>query len=233
MVGFLGTIAAVIGAVIGFIVCSKFRWFGSFTGIVGQYITFMFVGALIGMMLVGSIFGTSEKSSDDEDENAYYEEAGYSEDEDAYYEETDYSADGNGYDSNEVVEYDDKEEEDYNVDDEEENGEDVEWGNNMPELEDGGGALAGEYILAESSDVELTEEDLAGLTAQELTYARNEIYARHGYVFKSEELNGYFTGKVWYVPDETFDGALTGVEEVNASFISSYQDANGLTYKPR
>ena len=90
-----------------------------------------------------------------------------------------------------------------------------------------------DYIFSESSDVELTEADLAGLTAQELTYARNEIYARHGYVFKSEELNEYFMGKRWYVPDETFDGTLTGLEEVNATFISNYQDENGLTYKPQ
>ena len=91
--------------------------------------------------------------------------------------------------------------------------------------------MTGEYILPESSDVELAEDDLAGLAVQELTYVRNGIYAHHGYVFKSGELNDHFTGKTWHESDESFDGTLTGVEGVNASFFSSYQDANGLTYK--
>jgi hypothetical protein len=34
----------------------------------------------------------------------------------------------------------------------------------------------------------LTSADLEGRTADELRILRNEIYARHGYVFKSEEL---------------------------------------------
>ena len=222
--GFLTTLGAVIGAVIGFIICSKFRWFGTFRGIVGQYIAFVFVGGLIGSMIVTGIFGKSEnKDKSADDEAAYYEEAEYEEDEeyaDADEDEGDADEDGSDEEESDV-------EEDSVAEDEE-----MGFGRGIIPEEGDGGSLEGEYIIPESSDVELMEADLEGLTAQELTYARNEIYARHGYVFKSDELNDYFTGKAWYEPDESFDGTLTGLEEVNATFISNYQDANGLTYKP-
>lgn len=88
-----------------------------------------------------------------------------------------------------------------------------------------------EYILPNSNVDILTEYDLENLNAQELTYARNEIYARHGYIFKSSELNDYFAGTSWYEPDESFSGTLEGVEQQNAAFISEYQKNNGLEYK--
>ena len=88
------------------------------------------------------------------------------------------------------------------------------------------------YIIPYSDETELDESDLQDLTAKELTYARNEIYARHGYVFKSIELRSYFITKSWYYPDDSFDGALNGVEKKNVEFISDYQNKHGLTYKP-
>lgn len=89
------------------------------------------------------------------------------------------------------------------------------------------------FIIPYSSDILLTESDLEGLSAKELTYARNEIYARHGYVFKSSELNDYFNGMSWYLPNPNFDGTLYGVEEANAIFIKTYQEENNLQYKPQ
>lgn len=90
------------------------------------------------------------------------------------------------------------------------------------------------YILPNSHMTELTETDLENLTAQELTYARNEIYARHGRVFESQELNDYFNSKDWYEVDEGFqDSSLSSVEAKNAEFISAYQNDNALTYSPQ
>lgn len=92
---------------------------------------------------------------------------------------------------------------------------------------------ADSYLLPTSDVVELTEEDLIDFTAQELTYARNEIYARHGKVFESSELNEYFQGKNWYIADETFaDESITDIESVNAQFIVQYQKDNNLEYVP-
>lgn len=88
------------------------------------------------------------------------------------------------------------------------------------------------YIIGGSDTRELTAADLDGLTAQELTYARNEIYARHGRVFKSAELQNYFDTKDWYTRNDSFDDHdLSAVEKTNAEFISQYQEDNALTYK--
>lgn len=89
-----------------------------------------------------------------------------------------------------------------------------------------------EYILPYSSIRELDNNDLEGLSAIDLTYARNEIYAKHGFSFGSEELQGYFNKKTWYKRNDSFDGKLYGIEEKNAGLISDYQKQNGLTYKP-
>ena len=90
------------------------------------------------------------------------------------------------------------------------------------------------YILPNSGTEELTTDDLANLTAQELTYARNEIYARHGRTFESTELTNYFTSKNWYAPDESFeDTSLSDVENANAQLIAQYQKDNSLEYAPQ
>ena len=47
------------------------------------------------------------------------------------------------------------------------------------------GVTGGDYIFS-------------GLTLQQLNYAKNEIYARHGRKFDSKELQNYFGSKSWY-----------------------------------
>lgn len=90
------------------------------------------------------------------------------------------------------------------------------------------------YILPMSNQSALTDADLEGLSAQQLTYARNEIYARHGRVFESQELNDYFGTKEWYTADESFeDSSLSSIEAQNAEFISTYQKEHELTYSPQ
>lgn len=89
------------------------------------------------------------------------------------------------------------------------------------------------YIIPDSEWKELTESDLKGFTAKELTYARNEIYARHGYVFKADELNNYFNTMSWYYPDSSFSGELSSIEQKNANLIRDYQKAKGLEYSPK
>lgn len=56
----------------------------------------------------------------------------------------------------------------------------------------------GDYLLPQSATRYLTEADIAGFTLQELSYARNEIAARHGRKFNSVELREYFGTKSWY-----------------------------------
>ena len=79
-----------------------------------------------------------------------------------------------------------------------------------------------------------SENDLSSLSAKELTYLRNSMYARHGCVFKSQELNNYFKQFGWYRPDASVtDVALNSVERANVEFILNYQKENGKTYKPK
>ena len=82
--------------------------------------------------------------------------------------------------------------------------------------------------------MKVTEDDLSGLSAKELTYARNEIYARHGYVFKSSELNAYFGGLDWYSPgDDNNKVKMNKIEKDNIDYIKKYQQKNGLEYTPQ
>ena len=62
-------------------------------------------------------------------------------------------------------------------------------------------------------------------TAEELFIARNEIFARHGYVFKSlPNLQSYFESKSWYTPDKNYSGDLSGeIEESNFGMIKSIE----------
>lgn len=89
------------------------------------------------------------------------------------------------------------------------------------------------YILPDSDSRKLTKSDLAGMTAQQLSYAKNEIYARHGRVFKSSELQDYFNEKDWYEENDDFkDEDLSKKEAENTEFIAAYQKDNDLEYKP-
>ena len=95
-----------------------------------------------------------------------------------------------------------------------------------------------EYILPQSAERRLTEEDLAGLSHQQLSLARNEIYARHGRMFKNKDIAAWFSAKDWYVPSvdaASFDAAqeqyLSEVERYNAGFLLNYEKQTfGKTY---
>ncbi|MEK1829325.1 YARHG domain-containing protein [Priestia megaterium] len=85
-------------------------------------------------------------------------------------------------------------------------------------------ATSSSYILPDSDSYKLSYSDISSLSSSELRLARNEIYARHGYVFKSKDLQAYFYEKSWYTPDSSFrDSYLSSVEKYNVDFIKSYE----------
>jgi len=85
-------------------------------------------------------------------------------------------------------------------------------------------ATSSSYILPGSDSYKLSYRDISSLSSSELRLARNEIYARHGYVFKSKDLQAYFYEKSWYTPDSSFrDSHLSSVEKYNVDFIKSYE----------
>jgi hypothetical protein len=79
--------------------------------------------------------------------------------------------------------------------------------------------------LPESNKRVLSEDDIDTLPKWKLRIARNEIYGRHGYVFKSKDLQIYFSSKSWYHPNPSFDGSLNEVEKENVDLIKAREDS--------
>ena len=83
--------------------------------------------------------------------------------------------------------------------------------------------LDGDYIIENSSRELLSEDDIKDLSLQQLNYAKNEIYARHGRKFASKELQDYFNSKDWYngtvEPEDFSDNMLNDVELANAKLL--------------
>lgn len=90
----------------------------------------------------------------------------------------------------------------------------------------------GQFILPLSDQVYLTREDIEGLSAEELRVARNEIYARHGRLFRDEGLQAYFNGCAWYtgsIPADDFsDEVFNEYERANKDLIVSYEHELGV-----
>ena len=79
-------------------------------------------------------------------------------------------------------------------------------------------------LLEKLSNVKLTESDLSGYSAADLKTIRNAIYAKHGYIFKSEELKSYFEKYNWYKAQHTdVTKELSPIETANAKFIKSLE----------
>lgn len=82
------------------------------------------------------------------------------------------------------------------------------------------------YIIPDSSRRYLTKEELYQYDKSSLGFIRNEIFARHGYVFKNKDYRNYFTSMPWYLPDSKFKGTLkelNPVEKHNVELIQSIE----------
>lgn len=60
------------------------------------------------------------------------------------------------------------------------------------------------------------------LSKQTLRLMRNEIYARHGYIFKDIELQNYFSKQSWYKPDKSFE--VQRISKFESAFIKYLKD---------
>jgi hypothetical protein len=70
----------------------------------------------------------------------------------------------------------------------------------------------------------ITEQMLHGLSLHELRLLRNEVYARHGRMFRAEWLQQYFFFQPWYTPDDNFkDEDLSGHDKANVETIVRYE----------
>ena len=108
---------------------------------------------------------------------------------------------------------------------------------NSDEKDDPEAPVSGDYMLPGSDSHVYTAQELSGMSDWELYIARNEIYARHGRCFNSDDLQSYFDGKSWYskqISPEAFDhraGLLLNATELkNAETILSVEQARGSAY---
>lgn len=85
-------------------------------------------------------------------------------------------------------------------------------------------------ILKDSGTKALTMDQIGNLDSRILELARNEIYARHGYVFKRKDLRDYFEAKPWYHENPVYKDQLSLVEKQNVSLLRSYE-AKYAAYK--
>lgn len=88
-----------------------------------------------------------------------------------------------------------------------------------------------EYIFPDSDTKKLTVTELRKLGKKRLRIARNEIYARHGRKFLSQDLQEYFNSYSWYCaeydPDEFKESWLSKKEKYNIKLILRYEKKMG------
>ena len=76
-----------------------------------------------------------------------------------------------------------------------------------------------QYIIPDSNTRALTAAELWGYTRETLRYIRNELLARHGYVFGDNKYGRYFGTKNWYVAGGYENAILTTLEWNNINLI--------------
>jgi hypothetical protein len=72
----------------------------------------------------------------------------------------------------------------------------------------------------------IAEGTLGDLFAEDLKVLRNEIYARHGRIFKDQQLQKYFESQAWYKANPDFkDDQLSEIESANLKKIKEAEDS--------
>lgn len=89
--------------------------------------------------------------------------------------------------------------------------------------------LTNTFIISDSNSRYLSKDELKSYDAATLRLARNEIYAKHGCIFKDEKLLEYFKGQSWYNPtikaDDFKDSMLNDYEKKNVYLIKEMEGA--------
>ena len=90
-----------------------------------------------------------------------------------------------------------------------------------------------DYILPTSDSEYLTRSDVEDLSQTENRLAINEIYARHGYTYTTEDLKEYFEDKSWYHSDPDInqstwnDSMLNNYERENINLLTTVAKEKG------
>ena len=74
----------------------------------------------------------------------------------------------------------------------------------------------------------ISTADLDRLTREEIDIIRNEAFARHGYVFTTEQWREFFARYTWYTPDPSFtEDRFSKIERQNLDTIVNYARDKG------
>ena len=94
--------------------------------------------------------------------------------------------------------------------------------NNNTDQHNSGSSTFGRFPQA--SERLLTASDLQGLSKFDLKIMRNEIFARHGYIFQTNEMKNYFQSQSWYTPKyRDISSLLSNIEQKNVALIKRYE----------
>jgi len=83
-----------------------------------------------------------------------------------------------------------------------------------------------DYIFSFSDSRLITDYEINNLDYNLREYARNEIYARYGYVFSMSRFRDYFMSKSWYSPNPSFNiqtSMLNSIEKANIEIIKRHE----------
>lgn len=87
---------------------------------------------------------------------------------------------------------------------------------------------ASSYAYPDSGTRSWSYADVDGMTAGEVRYCINEIYARRGYIFQNENWLTYFKQKTWYIPSipkaSFSDNNLNSIEVANIKLLNQYYE---------
>lgn len=83
---------------------------------------------------------------------------------------------------------------------------------------------AADYLLPDADTRYYTESEISGMSVKILCYAKNEIYAKHGRKFQSEELQEYFDSQPWYYgkiePGDFSESVFNEYEKANIELLT-------------
>lgn len=79
-------------------------------------------------------------------------------------------------------------------------------------------------MYPQASERFLSRSEIANLNKDQLKIMRNEIFARHGYIFKTPDMKSYFAQQSWYHGQfHNVNSMLSGIEKQNIELIRKYE----------
>lgn len=87
------------------------------------------------------------------------------------------------------------------------------------------GAYDDSYMMYDVDSRYVSADELSSWSSEDLAKLRNEIFARHGRIFKTQKWIDYFATKTWYVPRyDNVDSMLNDYEWANLDVILKLED---------